>query len=294
MAISLGGGGSASVINETIDINSAENLITLDDGRVYLKGGVTETNVSAYPDATQGFAYTGTNFSTAGQTNAQQDIAWDGTYFYIADDQNNRVLKYTAAGTYQTSLFSTASQDGQMWGIVCVGSDFYLCGNGNDKVYKYNSAGVFQSDFSLASQLTTPHAITYDGTYLWVLGDVSGSENVAYKYTTAGVYQNVSFSTDAQDIYSRGLAWDGTSFWVTGNSTDRVYKYNSSGVYQNVSFNVAGTGLKPLGVVWDSSALWILDEDAQTISKYADQLGVTNNASASQIANGRQNYIRIK
>ena len=63
MAIKLGGGGgSASQINEVIALNSLANTVTLADGRVYLKGGVFETNTSAYPNAATGQGYSGTSF----------------------------------------------------------------------------------------------------------------------------------------------------------------------------------------------------------------------------------------
>ena len=44
MAIKLGGGGgSASFINEIVTMNKSDSVVTLGDGRVYLKGGVFET-----------------------------------------------------------------------------------------------------------------------------------------------------------------------------------------------------------------------------------------------------------
>ena len=285
MAISLGGG-SASQVNETISMNSTENLITVDDGRVYLKGGVTETNVSAYPDARAGLAYTGTTFSTSAHTD-ESDIGWDGTYFWVLARGNGRVYKYNASGVYQNVSFGV-SQDNAMWGIVCVGSDFYLCGTQNYKVYKYNSGGVFQSDWSVQSQATSPMAITYDGTHLWVLNN-----GTAYKYTTAGVYQNVSFSVLSQDSNPHGLTWDGTSFWMCGRTTDSVYKYNASGVYQNVSFLASNQGTSPQGLVWDGSALWTVDDSASAAFKYQNQIGI-DSLTGSNLTRGLQNYIRIK
>ena len=288
MAISLGGG-SASAINEKKEFNSNANLITLDDGRVYLKGGVTETNVAAYPDATAGLAYTGTTFSTAGQANYETDIAWDGTYLYVLErGSNGAFFRYNTSGVYQTRVAVIASQDNTMQGMVCVGSDFYLCGDQNHKVYKYNSSGVFQSDFSVAAQGQYPHAIAYDGTYLWVL---SNGNQTVYKYTTAGVYQNVSFSVQAQSTNCHGLTWDGTHFWFSERQTDKLFQYTASGVYTGFSFSLASQGTSPYGVVWDGSALWTVDDSSSAVFKYQNQIGVD---SQGGIADGNQNYIRIK
>ena len=290
MAISLGGG-SASQVNETIDINSTENLITVDDGRVYLKGGVTSTDLTTYPDATAGLAYTGTTFSTASQATYESDIAWDGTYLYVLErGSSGAVYRYNTSGVYQNVSWSVASQDNEMQGMVCVGSDFYLCGSQYHKVYKYNSSGVFQSDFSVAAQGQYPHAIAYDGTYLWVLAN--GNQTV-FKYTTAGVYQNVSFSVSAAGSNLHGLAWDGTYFWLAERQTDKLFQYTASGVYTGFSFSLASQGTSPYGVTWDGSALWTVDDSSSAVFKYQTQIGV-NSVSSGYGLLGQQNYIRIK
>jgi len=292
MAITLGGGGSASQVNETIDINSAENLITLDDGRVYLKGGVTETDTTTYPDATANFAYTGTTFSTAGQASFESDIAWDGTYLYVLErGSSGAVYKYSASGVYQNVSWSVASQDNDMQGMVCVGSDFYLCGSQNHKVYKFNSSGVFQSDWSVTNPRHFARALAYDGTYLWVLSNYNQTVD---KYSLDGVYQNEGFSVAAAGNNLHGLAWDGTTFWLAERQTDKLFQYTASGVLTGFSFSLASQGTSPYGVTWDGSALWTVDDSSSAAFKYQTQIGVTTNGSASQIANGRQNYVRIK
>ena len=43
--------------------------------------------------------------------------------------------------------------------------------------------------------------------------------------TAAGVYTSISFSVAGQDSSPQGITWDGSGFWVLGNSTDFVYKY---------------------------------------------------------------------
>jgi hypothetical protein len=158
MAISLGGGGSASVINEKKEFNSAENLITLADGRVYLKGGVTETNVATYPDATAAFAYTGTSFPVQSQSmNSPQGLAWDGTYFWVVGRNTDLVVKYNASGSYTGTSFSTASQATNPWDIVWDGTHLWVIDLGNNSVFKYNTSGVYQNvSFSVSAQETIP------------------------------------------------------------------------------------------------------------------------------------------
>jgi len=291
MAINLGVR-KDSEVNETININSTANLITLADGRVYLKGGVTETDVATYPDATSALAYTGTTFSTAGQVTNEADIAYDGTHLWVLDSTSNSIFKYSTSGVYQNVTFSVASQDTNMFGVVIVGTDFYMVGTQNDKVYKFNSAGVFQSDFSIASQTTTAKGIGFDGTYLYVLSG-NGSASTIHKYDISGTYQNVVYTITAQDNNAQGITWDGSFFWVCGRQNNSLYKFSAAGVYAGVTLSVAAQGTRPTGVVFADSAYWVVDDTANGVYKYISQIGVVSE-TGTPLTEGKQNYVRIK
>jgi hypothetical protein len=292
MAIKLGAGGGGSNVNDVRFINNSANLITTESGEVWLKGGVTETDLTTYPDATAGLAYAGTTFSTAAQATSvdgESDIGWDGTYFWLLERGNARVYKYNASGVYQGSNFSVYAQDPQPMGIVCVGSDFYISGETNHKISKYNSSGVFQSDWSVPAPRHFVRAIAYDGTYLWLLSNYLQTVN---KYSLAGVYQNVSFSVSNAGSNLHGLAWDGTHFWLAERTTDKLFQYTAAGVSTGFTFSLASQGTSPYGVTWDGSALWTVDNSSSAAFKYQNQIGVAN--VAPTISGGKQNYIRIK
>ena len=292
MAISLGGGGSASQVNETIDINSAENLITLEDGRVYLKGGVTETDVATYPDATTELGYSGVSFSLSAQTIYSRGITWDGSHFFVVDRIYNKVYKYTAAGVYTGTEYALSISNTPN-SITWDGTYFWIVTAGNDAVYKYNASFVYQNvTFSLAAvNQLEPSGIVWDGTYFWI----SGLNPVAiHKYNASGVYQNVSFSPNPQEYNSTSIAWDGTHLWVIGYTNDTAFQYTTAGVYTGTSISTASQATNPRGLTFAGSDLWVTGVATNAAYKYQPQIGVTNQPSASQIANGRQNYIRIK
>jgi hypothetical protein len=116
---------------------------------------------------------------------------------------------------------------------------------------------------------------------------VLGSSNAAvYKYNSSGVYQSVSFSVAAQETVPHGIAWDGTSFWVTGIVTDNVYKYNASGVYQDVSFSAGTTN--PYGIVGVGTSLWVVDRNTRLVRQFTFVNGVKSQANL-----GAQNYVRV-
>ena len=270
MAISLGGGGSASQINEVVILNNSANVVTLADGRVYLKAGVIETTQSTYPDATYGFLPSERIYLN--NSSSPQGVAWDGTNYYVTDGSFDNVNVFNSSGTYQSN-WAVGSQDTQPKGIVWDGSYLWVVGSSTDAVYKYNTSGTYQNvSFSISSQETSPTGITWDGTHFWVMGN----SDTVYKYNSSGVYQNVSFSVASQDTSPGGITWDGTSFWMVGNNTDAAYKYNSSGVYQNVSFSVSAVTNEPTGLVWNStsSELVVLSNQNDSFEKFKEGVGI--------------------
>ena len=277
----IGGGGSASQINEVVTLNNSADIVTLSDERVYLKGGVFETTLSTYPNAATSIADLGVTFNVTSQDTSPTGIAWDGTYFWVVGLTNYRVYKYNSAGVYQNVSFYVGSQTGSPLGITWDGTHLWLIGGTN--VWKYNSSGTYQNvSFSTSSQ-GYMQDITWDGTHFWA---VAYSGDAVYKYTASGTYTGVSFSVAGQETEPLGIEWDGTHFWVGGNITDRVYKYNASGVYQNQSFaQPAGVNR---GIVWDGSSLRIMHVTSDTVYKFGLAIGV---ASVSNL--GAQNYVRV-
>lgn len=289
-------GDTASQINEVVFLNSDSDTLTLSDERVYLKGGVYETNMSLYPDAaiTKIPDNTATWHPTA-ELWTEQGIVWDGTHFWVCGYTGNtsdKAYKYNAAGVYQSVNFNLGSQisSGASRGITWDGTYFWVINSANS-VFKYNAAGAYQNvTFSTSSQTSETSDITWDGTYLWVLD--RGSDAV-YKYNTSGTYQNVSFSVN-QMYYPTGMVWDGSSFWVTGEGRDYVYKYNASGVYTSTNF--APVENTPSGVAWDGSHIWVLGV-SYGVKKYVDANGmaayVYGTSGVGQIGEGK-NYVRVK
>ena len=288
MAIKLGGAGGGSNVNDVRFITNSANLITTESGEVWLKGGVTETDVATYPDATANLAYTGTTFGVR-QSGWENDIAYDGTYLWVLNSYANEIDKYSTAGAYQNVTFSVASQDTDMFGVVIVGTDFYMVGTQNDKVYKFNSAGVFQSDFSIASQTTTAKGIAFDGTYLYVASG-NGSASTMHKYSTAGAYQNVVFTLTAQDNNVQGITWDGNFFYVAGRQYNALYQYTAAGAYTGKTLSVAAQGTRPTGVVFGDSAYWVIQDTADAVYKYINQIGCGDRLEGT----GNNLYMRIK
>jgi hypothetical protein len=289
MAIKLGGGGgSASQVNEVVNLNDSANTVTLDDGRVYLKGGVFETNTSTYPDATSSLQYTGTEFIVA-QDNNITGIAWDGTHFWAVGRGNDSVYKYNSSGVYQNVSFNVSSQMSNPVDIVSRDTFLHVIeSNGsNSKTYQYGNNVYQNTNFSVASQDIYPQGIAWDGTYFWVIGQETSK---VYKYNSSGVYQNVNFSVLGTDQYQIGITYDGTNLWTLSANTHKMYKYNTSGVYQNVAIDISYSGTSPTGLVWDGTSFRITYSNSR-VRQYANGIGIQSNAD---ITTDGQNYVRVK
>ena len=232
MAIKLGGGGgSASQFNEIVSLNDSADTVTLSDGRVYLKGGVFETDVNEYPLATKSYNNI-SNFSVGSQSALPYAIEWDGTFFWVLQ-YNGPIYKYNASGVYQNSTWTTASQATNTRGLVWDGTHFWVLNFGGT-VYKYNASGTYQNvDWTAAAQTSDVKDMVWDGTSFWVV-DVSLKK--AFKYNSSGVYQNVSFNLYGGETACYGLTWDGSSLFAIGYALDAVYKYSLiTGVVSNTT-----------------------------------------------------------
>lgn len=287
MAIKLGGGGgSASQINEVVFLNNDADTVTLADERVYLKGGVFETNVATYPLAESKYKSL-FNFSVAAQEASAHGVAWDGTHYWVIGLSTDRVYKYNTAGVYQNVSFSVSAKETTPLGITWDGTYFWVLGLSSDAVHKYSASGSYQNvSWSVSAQTTNPYGITWDGTYFWVCS----SAGDVYKYNSAGVYQSVTFSTATESGNCKDITWDGTHLWALGQTYKKAYKYDTSGVYQNESFSVAPlTG--PEGIVWNStiSGFAVVGQTLDSVYIFQSTNGITSDTSF-----GGQNYVRVK
>jgi len=284
-----GGGGSASQINEVVTLNNSADTVTLSDGRVYLKGGVFETNPSTYPLAStslSGTVYSGTNFSVAAQDTSPLGIAWDGTNFWVAGNTSKKIIKYTASGVFVSS-FSVSAQVSTVHGVINDGTYIWVLDSSTSRVHKYSQSGVYQNVYWTTSEGVEGKGLTFDGTHVWVVDSSTGYANHD-QYTLAGVYTGVTWSSVAQFLYPRGLAWTGTHYWIV-DANGYIAQYDSSFVYTGVSMYIAGTTSSNLSAItYKDGSLFIISAVSLKVWQYSPTVGVL---SVSNL--GGQNYVRV-
>tara|TARA_R110001606_G_C15284935_1_gene640948 strand:- start:240 stop:1103 length:864 start_codon:yes stop_codon:yes gene_type:complete len=286
MAIKLGGGGgSASQINEVVTLNSNADTVTLSDGRVYLKGGIVESNPATYPLASTSILQSGISFSVGAQENQPNSVTWDGTHYWVIGTSADTAFKYTAAGVYTGTSFSVAGQMTVPRGITWDGTFFWVISNNNATAYKYNSAGTYQNVSWNATGTTGCMDIESDGTHFYI---TDAAQKKVYKYDSAGA-SVANYDVTAQASSPYGIVWDGTNFWTSNAASPfLVYKYNSSFVYQNASFSVDSTGTYAPGLAYDGTNIVMVGGSVASVWQFAPAVGIT---SVSNL--GGTNYMRV-
>mgnify|MGYP006143996435 FL=1 len=282
MAIKLGGGGgSASSINEIIYLNNAQNKITFDDGRVYLKGGVVETDTTTYPLASK-------------RPNSTSTTAWvpPGSIYGICVDSNfstngyyyvlfgtwssQRLNKYNSSATLISSYNITAHHSTSEANGLCFADGFiYITGHG--KTTKWSTSGVYQSQFSGSFE-----GITYDGSHFWVT-----TCSQIQKRTLLGV---LVVSYDIPNG-SKGIAfvdgdlWTNDGYIITQSSTQGEIKFTSA--------TSVVTALGTSGTVGTDGTNLLITDGTNGVQQISFGIGVITDTVRTLALGTGQNYVRI-
>jgi PKD repeat protein len=109
-------------------------------------------------------AYFGGTGSGNGQFNGPSYLAWDGTYLYVVDRENDRVQKFNGAGTYQGQF----SVPGDPYGIGTNGVYLYITDLETNTVKVYSMGGSYLYSFG-AGELLAPAGIWVESNYIYVV-----------------------------------------------------------------------------------------------------------------------------
>jgi len=101
-------------------------------------------------------------------------IATDGSYLYVTDSSNNKVMKFTLNGNFVTSwsTFGAGDSYSNPTGIVVNGGSVYVCDSNSSRIVQTDTYGNLQGTWGSNGSGTTnfnfPSGIATDGTSLYV------------------------------------------------------------------------------------------------------------------------------
>lgn len=156
------------------------------------------------------------------------------------------------------------------------------------KVYVYDTADDTLLGTWTANGLNTVEDITIVGNDVYIVDSgldkvfkFSGGANLLSGSHSAGS----SFSLNSNNLNSTGIVSNGSRFWVTDKSSDKVFVYNMSGQLQG-SWNLDSANGRASGITYDptSTDLWVTDYDDGVIYRYINALNRTSGSqSAGQV-----------
>ncbi|OGL45750.1 MAG: hypothetical protein A2161_05060 [Candidatus Schekmanbacteria bacterium RBG_13_48_7] len=80
----------------------------------------------------------------------------------------------------------------------------------------------------------------------------------------------------------RGIAWDGTVFWVSDEANKKIYRINPENKKSSYSFKYDGI---PAGITWDGNYLWLADAKNKKIDKLNRKGKILNSIKFDRIEN---------
>lgn len=164
--------------------------------------------------------------------NGLRDVASNGTYLWLLNynSSDKRVYRYLPTGIYNNSYFDIDGGGAvvtEPYAIDFDGENFWVLGN--TSVYKYNSAGGYTSFSFNLDRLSGMYFgdIVAFNRKIWILTEnySTSKGRGVFRYKTDGVYDNWYFDIAPTTNEGRGLAYNGTYFWIM-NSTGTVFRYN--------------------------------------------------------------------
>lgn len=291
----LGGG---SFVNQQTAINSVEQLYDEGGGKLWLRSGVIEQDLSLYPDATPSY-FNGevaesfrfqeeflisTNEIAASNNNF---IASDDNYIWLASRASSEIVQYTKS--FLPTGFSFLVSGIQIQGFASDGSTLYISDNLTSSVRRFNYSGVESGtpiDLTLAGALVRKIAVHDSEILAWPL---QTNTDIFSFDKDSGAYQGVKINVSGEGINVGNVFGDGDYLYVNRDSMEEIYQYSESGIFTGVEkrlsesygatvrfsdmdFNTYDNCL--LGLV--NGALFDMNEQSMFVNKYKNDDGFLN------------------
>ena len=121
----------------------------------------------------------------------------------------------------------------------------------------------------------SPHGITYDGTYFWIVDRQTNTlnkvlaEDGSVISSISGPSSLVSYADNnsVTNATPFGITWDGQALWVTDQQEDKIYRVDPEDGTILAEFPAPASSDNLKGITWDGEFLWTVDNALQTIFK---------------------------
>lgn len=267
-----------SEVNDQKAINSGEDTVIQSDGTEWLRSGIIDDDLAAYPDATVHLhSLKSPNLLPLDDSinSSIDDMTFDneGNYWLVIRDAD-QVMQLDKDGNQTGLNFYTSSQEtNPLCAVVGKGTDtIWVAGSINDRVYGYNvrSGEYLNVDYSLG--LTNPSGLTQDDAYdFWGISD----SNIVRRYSSVWVYQDTF--TASEVVQAEGITFDGTHLWVLCGNTNKCYQYTKAGVHTGNTIDVNGVHTSYTTCCYNDGGIWLGNGYLYSLEKRELDGGFYNN-----------------
>ena len=228
------------------------------------------------------------NFSVSAQESSPQGVFFkpDGLKMYIVGASGDEVNEYDLSTAWDISTasflqnFSVSAQEATSSGLFFKpdGLKMYVCGFSGQDVNEYDlstawdiSTASFLQNFSVSAQDTIPRDVSFksDGTKMYICGAAGVDLNeydlsTAWDISTASFLQNFSVSSQGPAPHGFFFKPDGTAFYITDTTNDRVYQYSLGG------FSVSAQETRSQGLSFksDGTKMYVIGRDYDNVNEY--------------------------
>ena len=236
--------------------------------------------------------------------NYPSGITSDGTYIYVADYNNHRIVKRLASNLSYVSKIGTNGSGNDQFssprGITTDGTYLYVADSGNHRIVKR-----LASDLSYVSEIGTsgsgndqfnyPFGITSDGTYIYV-ADYNNHRIVKRLASNLSYVSKIGTNGWGNDKFGspNGITTDGTYIYVADSNNNRIVKRLASHLSYVSKIGSGGSDndqfSNPQGITSDGTYIYVADTSNHRIVKrlasdlsYVSKIGTYSDGSSSFI-----------
>lgn len=239
--------------------NESGVVISSDGTKMYVLSSGSEAiyqHTLSTPWLASTATYDSVAFSTSAEDTSPQGMFFNpnGTQFFIAGNNNDRIYQYSmstpwdlSTATYASKNVSVASEDPTLNGVAIStnGTKMYFLGTNNDRIFQYTmstdwdvSTATYDSVF-IGGLPSSGSGIFFkpDGTKLFMM-DVSGTQSMyEYDLSTPWLVSTAiasgTFSVASEDTQPRGIFFspNGADIYTTGVTSKDVFQYQTGGVF---------------------------------------------------------------
>jgi len=209
---------------------------------------------SGYDSDQEEWEYTGVNYSINDQDNNPIDIFWDGGFWWVLGDQNNKVYRYWPNWTYMEESYNVDHEGSGVSSLFWADGFWWVLNGG--RVCKYWPNWTYTSEREPIYGGVQAMDIFYNESS-WFLA-VDGGDDMIFEYNSS--WDNIeNYSIGVQSNQPQSIFWDGTNWWVSDfGGGDQIYKYFANWTFTEETYSVSSQDTSPYDIFQDNDYWWML------------------------------------